>query len=195
MKRSTLLIPLALFLVLAAFLARGLSRDPHEIPSPLVGRQAPLFELPLLQGAQVAQATQVAQPAQVAQGGTGGTFTPATMRGQVWLLNVWASWCGSCREEHPVLMALAKRGELPLIGLDYKDAPADAQRWLARHGDPYRLSVIDRDGRAGMDYGVYGVPETYLIDAQGIIRHKHVGPLTEAVLQERILPMARELGK
>lgn len=182
MKRSTLLIPLALFLVLAAFLARGLSRDPHEIPSPLVGRQAPLFELPQLQTVQANAAP--AGPAM---------FTPASMRGQVWLLNVWASWCASCREEHPVLMAAARRGDVPLIGLDYKDAPADAQRWLAQHGDPYRLSAVDRDGRVGMDYGVYGVPETYLIDAQGIIRHKHIGPLTEAVMQEKILPMVGKL--
>ncbi|NRF71061.1 DsbE family thiol:disulfide interchange protein [Aquincola sp. S2] len=174
MKRY--LIPLALFLALAGFLARGLTRDPHELPSPLIGRQAPLFELPQLQA-------------------TAASFTPASMRGQVWLLNVWASWCGACRQEHPVLMALAKRGDVPLVGLDYKDAPADAQRLLAQHGDPYRLSAVDRDGRAGMDYGVYGVPETYLIDRDGIIRFKQVGPLTEAVLRDKLMPLVKELRK
>jgi cytochrome c biogenesis protein CcmG/thiol:disulfide interchange protein DsbE len=174
MKRY--LIPLALFLALAAFLAMGLTRNPHELPSPLVGRQAPLFELPQL-------APQHA------------TFSPAQMRGKVWLLNVWASWCGSCREEHPVLMDLAKSGRVPLVGLDYKDAPADATQWLREHGDPYLLSALDRDGRAGIDYGVYGVPETYVIDRDGIIRFKQVGPLSDDVLQQKILPLVKELQR
>lgn len=174
MKRY--LIPLALFLALAGFLARGLTRNPHELPSPLVGRQAPVFELPQL-------ASETAK------------FSPVEMRGKVWLLNVWASWCGSCREEHPLLMDLARRGTVPLVGLDYKDAPADARRWLGEHGDPYLLSAVDRDGRAGMNYGVYGVPETYVIDQAGIIRHKHVGPVTDEVLRRKILPLIQELQR
>lgn len=174
MKRF--LIPLALFLALAGFLALGLKRDPREVPSPLVGRPAPEFRLPKLAS-------------------TGAPFSPADMRGQVWLLNVWASWCVSCRQEHPVLMDLARRGVVPLVGLDYKDDGAEAQRWLAQHGDPYLLSAVDRDGRVGIDYGVYGVPETYVIDKAGTIRYKQVGPVSADVLRDRILPLIEELKR
>ena len=175
MKRF--LIPLGLFLALAAFLAVGLTRDPRELPSPLVGRSAPVFTLPQLEPAAVAH------------------FSPRDMRGQVWLLNVWASWCVSCRQEHPVLMDFAKTGLVPLVGLDYKDARADARRWLAEHGDPYLLSAVDLDGRVGIDYGVYGVPETYVIDKAGNIRFKQVGPLTAEAMASKILPLIRELQK
>jgi cytochrome c biogenesis protein CcmG/thiol:disulfide interchange protein DsbE len=175
MKRF--LIPLGLFLALAAFLAVGLTRDPRELPSPLVGRSAPVFTLPRLEPATVAR------------------FSPRDMRGQVWLLNVWASWCVSCRQEHPVLMDFAKTGLVPLVGLDYKDARADARRWLAEHGDPYLLSAVDLDGRVGIDYGVYGVPETYVIDKAGNIRFKQVGPLTAEAMASKILPLIRELQK
>ena len=174
MKRY--LWPLAVFIALVGFLAVGLNLNPREVPSPLVGKQAPAFELPILH-----------QPDK--------RFVPGDMRGKVWLLNVWASWCVSCREEHPLLVELSKKGVLPILGLNYKDKGEDAQRWLKQFGDPYQLSVVDADGRIGIDYGVYGVPETYLIDAEGVIRHKQIGPLTAAVLQQKILPLALALKK
>ena len=117
------------------------------------------------------------------------------MRGKVWLLNVWASWCVSCRQEHPLLLDIARRGEVPLIGLDYKDAVPEARAWLAEHGDPYLLSAVDADGKVGIDYGVYGVPETYVIDQAGIIRYKRVGPLSREALNDTILPLVRQLQK
>lgn len=173
MKRF--LIPLALFVVLAVFLAIGLNRDPHEVPSPLIGKPAPAFNLPQLD----AEAS----------------FGPKDMAGKVWLLNVWASWCVSCREEHPVLVDFARSKLAPLIGLDYKDQRADAKGWLSRFGNPYDLSVIDADGRVGIDYGVYGVPETYVIDKAGVIRFKQIGPVTPEVLQAKIVPLIKELQK
>jgi len=174
MKRF--LIPLGLFLVLAVFLGIGLNRDPREVPSPLIGKPAPAFSLPTL-------------------GAPGKTFGPQDMRGRVWVLNVWASWCVACREEHPVLVEFAKRGVVPIVGLDYKDQPAAAQGWLARLGNPYVLSVLDTDGRVGIDYGVYGVPETYVIDKAGIIRFKQIGPVTAEVLKTKMLPMIQELQR
>lgn len=176
MKRY--LLPLALFLALAVFLGIGLNHDPRELPSPLVGKAAPAFALPRL----VAEG--VAVPAH---------FTPAEMQGKVWLLNVWASWCVSCRQEHPVLMDVARRGVAPLVGLAYKDQPADARRWLAEHGDPYLLSALDVEGRVGIDYGVYGVPETYVIDQAGTVRYKQVGPISADILQTEILPLIERL--
>ncbi|MCL6556583.1 MAG: DsbE family thiol:disulfide interchange protein [Burkholderiales bacterium] len=170
------LIPLVIFAVLVFFLWQGLSRNPREVPSPLVGKPAPAFTLPRLDAPDK-------------------TFSPADMRGKVWLLNVWASWCVSCREEHPVLVDLAKSGDVSIVGLNYKDQPADAQAWLARFGNPYQLSVMDADGRVGIDYGVYGVPETYVIDRQGIIRMKHIGPVTPEVLGTKILPLVAELSR
>ena len=174
MKRF--LWPLAIFLLLVGFLAAGLKLDPREVPSPLVGKPAPAFELPVLQ-----------QPDK--------RFAPADMRGKVWLLNVWASWCESCRDEHPLLVALSKQGTLPILGLNYKDKDADAQRWLKQFGNPYQLSAVDADGRIGIDYGVYGVPETYLIDPQGVIRFKQIGAITPAILEQKILPLAATLKK
>jgi cytochrome c biogenesis protein CcmG/thiol:disulfide interchange protein DsbE len=174
------LVPLVVFIGLVVFLAAGLSRDPHEVPSPLIGRAAPAFDLPRLGGEGDAGAAR---------------FTPADMRGKVWLLNVWASWCVSCREEHPVLLEIARRGDLPLVGLDYKDTLPEARAWLAQHGNPYLLTAVDADGRVGIDYGVYGVPETYLIDQAGTIRFKQIGPLTTEVLAQTILPMAKELRR
>ncbi len=170
------LVPLGLFLVLAVFLAIGLNRDPREVPSPLIGKPAPAFKL-----------EQLADPAQ--------TFSPEDMKGKVWLLNVWASWCVSCRQEHPLLVEFAKRGIAPLVGLDYKDARPDGLGWLRQFGNPYMLSAYDADGRVGIDYGVYGVPETYLIDKAGVIRYKHIGPITEEALAKKIVPMVAELGK
>ena len=174
MKRF--LWPLAIFLLLVGFLAAGLKLNPREVPSPLVGKPAPAFELPLLQ-----------QPEK--------RFSPADMRGKVWMLNVWASWCETCREEHPLLLNLAKQDLMPILGLNYKDKGDDAQRWLKQFGDPYQFSVVDANGRIGIDYGVYGVPETYLIDAEGVIRFKQIGALTPAVMEQKILPLARTLKK
>jgi cytochrome c biogenesis protein CcmG/thiol:disulfide interchange protein DsbE len=174
MKRF--LWPLGLFALLVVFLAVGLTLNPREVPSPLVGKPAPAFELPVLQ-----------QPDK--------RFSPAEMRGKVWLLNVWASWCDTCRDEHPLLVALQKRNVLPILGLNYKDKDAEARRWLAQFGDPYQFSVVDAEGRIGIDYGVYGVPETYLIDAEGVIRLKQIGALTPAILEQKILPLALALQK
>jgi cytochrome c biogenesis protein CcmG/thiol:disulfide interchange protein DsbE len=170
------LVPsLGIFLVLVWFLAKGLGLDPHELPSPLINKPAPAFELPQLEAPQ-------------------GKFSPADMRGKVWLLNVWASWCVSCREEHPVLVALSKTGAVPIYGLNYKDSRDDGMRWLTQFGNPYVLSAFDGDGRVGIDYGVYGVPETYVIDKEGIIRYKQIGPVTPAVLDAKILPLVKELN-
>jgi len=174
MKRF--LLPLAGFLILVVFLAIGLTRDPHDLPSPLKDKPAPAFTLPLLAAADK-------------------SFSPAEMKGKVWLLNVWASWCISCRQEHPVLVEFSKTGRVPVVGLDYKDQVADARNWLARLGDPYLLSAVDADGRVGIDYGVYGVPETYVIDKAGMIRMKHTGPITPESLKTQILPLVAELSK
>ena len=172
--KAKFLIPLILFVVLVGFLAVGLSRDPHELPSPLIGKQAPAFELP-----------QLADPQK--------TFSPESMKGKVWILNVWASWCVACREEHPVLVELGKLQVAPIIGLDYKDKRDDAMAMLARQGNPYVLSAFDANGRVGIDYGVYGVPETYVIDKAGVIRFKHIGPITMELLNKKMIPLLGEL--
>ena len=170
------LIPLILFGVLVAFLAIGLGRDPHEVPSPLINKAAPAFKL-----------AQLKDPSK--------SFTAEEMRGRVWLLNVWASWCISCRDEHPLLIEYAKTGAVPIYGLNYKDRPEDALGWLQELGDPYVLSVSDLDGKVGIDYGVYGAPETYLIDQQGVIRFKQIGPVTPDVWTKNILPLVQELNR
>ena len=174
MKRF--LIPLAAFCVLVIFLAIGLTRDPRDVPSPLKDKPAPAFRLPQLAAAEK-------------------SFSPEDMKGKVWLFNVWASWCVSCRQEHPLLVAFSKEGKVPVVGLNYKDQLADAKNWLARFGDPYLLSAVDADGRVGIDYGVYGVPETYVIDKAGTIRMKHTGPITPESLQKQILPLVAELSR
>ncbi len=168
--------PLVGFVVLLAFLGFGLTLKPSEVPSPLIGRPAPTFTL-----------SQLAQPEQ--------TFSPESMQGQVWLLNVWASWCAACLEEHPFMVDLAKSGVVPIVGLNYKDARNDALDWLRRHGNAYQLSVSDGNGRVGIDYGVYGVPETFIIDKAGVIRYKHIGPITGDTVRNKILPLVRELQK
>lgn len=172
--KAKALIPLALFCGLVAFLAVGLTRDPREIPSPLIDKPAPDFHL-----------TQLHAPDK--------TLSLADMKGQVWLLNVWASWCVACREEHPVLMQFAQQQVLPIIGLNYKDKVEDGLAWLKQGGDPYTTSIVDADGRVGIDYGVYGVPETFLIDRQGRIRYKQIGPVTQEVIDKLLLPKIREL--
>jgi cytochrome c biogenesis protein CcmG/thiol:disulfide interchange protein DsbE len=172
--RVRLLIPLAVFMALAAFLLAGLFRNPTEVPSPLINKPAPDFDLPRLD-----------EP--------NGKISSKDMAGKVWLLNVWASWCVSCRAEHPVLMELSHQNLVPIYGLNYKDRREDALGWLRDFGNPYVTNAVDRDGRVGMDYGVYGVPETYVIDAHGVIRYKQIGPITPDVLQGKILPLIREL--
>ena len=166
--------PLAIFLILVVFLGIGLKLNPREVPSPLIGKPAPAFTLPLLHDPDK-------------------TFSQKDAAGKVWILNVWASWCAPCREEHPLWVEMAKSKNVPIYGLNYKDKRADSIAWLQRYGDPYVLSVTDAQGRIGIDYGVYGVPETYVIDKQGVIRFKHVGPVTPAVLQEKILPLVAQL--
>jgi cytochrome c biogenesis protein CcmG/thiol:disulfide interchange protein DsbE len=169
-------IPLAVFILLAAFLAVGLTRDPREVPSPFIGKPAPAFKLEQLHDQKLA-------------------FTPEDMKGKVWMLNVWASWCVSCRVEHPLLVDLAKAKIVPVIGLAYKDKRDDGLAWLKTNGDPYNLSIVDQDGRVGIDFGVYGVPETFVIDKAGIIRYKQIGPLTADALKQTILPLVRELQR
>ncbi len=174
MKRLWFLVPLFAFFALAAILAVGLKRDPREIPSPLIDKPAPRFALPRLD-----------EP--------GKTIGLDDLRGKVWVLNVWASWCVACREEHPLLVEFAKKRLVPVYGLDYKDERADAQAWLARFGNPYAASLSDSEGRVGIDFGVYGVPETFVIDASGVIRLKHIGPLTADVLANKIEPLLKKL--
>ena len=188
--------PLIGFVVLVVLLAVGLNLNPRDVPSPLVGKPAPMFSL-----------ARIDAPQQ--------NFSPKEMLGKVWLLNVWSTWCVSCRQEHPVLVQMAKSKTVTLVGLNYKEVRGDgaidsdkmsaeaetqlalerANAWLARHGNPYELSVLDLDGRVGIDYGVYGVPETYLIDKAGIIRMKHTGPISPDVFSTRILPLVAELSK
>jgi cytochrome c biogenesis protein CcmG/thiol:disulfide interchange protein DsbE len=184
------------FAGLVALLAIGLGLNPRDVPSPLVGKPAPAFTL-----------ARLAEPEK--------TFSPKDMQGKVWLMNVWASWCVSCRQEHPVLVDFSKKVDVPLIGLNYKEVRGDggfdmskmpaeeekklawqrANKWLAEHGDPYTLTVMDLDGRVGIDYGVYGVPETYVIDKAGVIRMKHTGPITPESLSKKIMPLLAELNK
>ena len=167
--------PLGIFLILLVFLGIGLRRDPQEIPSPFIGKAAPTFML-----------TQLESPQK--------SFSPRDMQGQVWLLNVWASWCTSCREEHPELLAFAKQAGVPIVGLNYKDSRNDGQRWLSRFGNPYQVSAFDSDGRVGIDYGVYGVPETFVIDKHGVVRLKHTGPITPEVIRGKLLPLLKALS-
>jgi len=176
MRALRFIVPLAIFLILVAFLGVGLSRDPREVPSPLINKAAPAFDLERLHE-------------------SGKRLSAADLKGQVWLMNVWASWCVSCRVEHPLLMQLAKANVVPIIGLDYKDKPDDGRAWLTQNGNPYTTSIVDFDGRVGIDYGVYGVPETFVVDKQGVIRYKQIGPVTVEALEQKILPLVRELQK
>lgn len=175
MKSLRFIIPLGLFGLLVFFLWRGLALDPRAVPSPLIDKPAPAFAL-----------TRLDDPAQ--------TIRRDDMLGKVWLLNVWASWCVACREEHPTLVAFSRTKTLPIIGLNYKDQRSDGLGWLKQFGDPYDASIFDRDGRVGIDFGVYGVPETFLIDKRGFIRFKHIGPLTPEVIQTRIQPLVQKLN-
>ena len=169
------LLPLGIFIVLVIFLGIGLTLDPKEVPSPLIGKPAPQFSLPQLHAPDK-------------------TFSPEQMKGKVWLLNVWASWCVSCRQEHVFLSEFARTGVVEVIGLDYKDEPEDGKKWLSQLGNPYVLSIIDKEGTAGLDWGVYGVPETFVIDKKGVVRHKQTGPVDPDILESVILPLVQTLN-
>ncbi len=167
-------LPLGIFIALVVLLGLGLTMDPKRVPSPLIGKPAPAFTLPILHDQQ-------------------SSFSPSDYKGQVWILNVFASWCVSCRAEHRVVKKLAAMNLVKIVGLDYKDEPTDGRRWLAQLGDPYTVSVIDYKGLAGIDWGVYGVPETFIIGKDGIIKHKHIGPISEQSLQDEIIPLLKSL--
>jgi cytochrome c biogenesis protein CcmG, thiol:disulfide interchange protein DsbE len=168
------LIPLAIFVVLAIFLGRGLTLDPKEIPSPLIDKPAPVFSL-----------SQLDKPGEM--------IGTEQLRGQVWILNVWASWCVACRDEHPILVEFSKTNTVPIYGLNYKDKREPALNWLQQLGNPYTASIFDEQGRVGIDFGVYGVPETFVIDKQGVIRYKKTGPVTQETIETKILPLVKKL--
>jgi cytochrome c biogenesis protein CcmG/thiol:disulfide interchange protein DsbE len=175
MKHVRYLVPMGILLVLLYFLRAGLTLNPKEVPSPLIGKPAPAFSLPRLDQPEL-------------------RISRDDMRGQVWMLNVWASWCVACRQEHPLLVQYAKQAKVPIYGLNYKDERAAGMKWLADFGDPYTVSISDRDGRVGIDFGVYGVPETFVIDREGVIRYKQIGPLTPEVLRDTIEPLIKQLN-
>ena len=175
MRALKFLIPLLVFATIAWFLMQGLGKDPRELPSPLIGKPAPAVSLPPLAG-------DAGQP-----------WSPEQMRGKVWLLNVWGSWCAGCKVEHPVLLEIARQGIAPIVGIAWKDRPEDAGAWLRRLGDPYAVNVLDRDGRAAIEWGVYGAPETFVIDRDGVVRDKIVGALTPESVSQRIVPLVRRL--
>jgi len=175
MKSLRFIIPLGLFALLVFFLWRGLALDPRKVPSPLIDKPAPAFALTRLDDAAK-------------------TIARDDMLGKAWMLNVWASWCVACREEHPTLVAFSRTKAVPLIGLNYKDTRPEGLSWLSRFGDPYDASIFDQDGRVGIDFGVYGVPETFVIDKKGVIRFKHIGPLTPEIVQTRIQPLLKALN-
>ena len=168
-----LILPLLLFIIVVGFLFKGLYLDPHEVPSPLINKPAPFFKAPLLND-------------------TSKSFSATDMKGKVWMLNMWASWCAACKDEHPLLVEMKQHG-LPIYGMAYKDTDADAQAVLNEMGDPYVITATDADGKIGIDYGVYGVPETYIIDKAGIIRYKQIGQITPTALRDKILPLLKEL--
>lgn len=166
------MLPLAVFLGLAVMLGLGLQRDPRALESALLDQPVPIFDLPLLDD-------------------QGARLTPQTLRGKVWLLNVWASWCAPCRQELPILVEMSRKDQIAIYGLNYKDQSSKAQALLRVAGNPYVASAVDADGRVGMDFGIYAVPETFVIDAQGRVRYRHLGPVTQQVWEEKIMPVVR----
>ena len=174
MRAWRFVLPLTVFVVVVLFLWKGLSLNPREIPSPLIDKSVPAFTLPQLHAPEK-------------------TLSAAELKGQVWLLNAWGSWCVSCRLEHPLLMQLARSGQVPIYGLNMKDQREDAIAWLQKFGDPYKASVSDLAGRIAIDFGVYGAPETFVIDKHGVIRHKQIGPITPEALRDTILPLIKQL--
>ncbi len=167
-------IPLGIFVLMVGLLGYGLTLDPKRVPSPLIDKPAPPFSLARLHQPE----TRVSQN---------------DFMGQVWVLNVWASWCVSCRAEHKVISRLAAMNLSKIIGLNYKDQSADAKRWLQQFGDPYSASLMDQDGRVGIDWGVYGVPETFIIGKDGLIKYKHIGPVTDESLEAEVIPALKAL--
>jgi cytochrome c biogenesis protein CcmG/thiol:disulfide interchange protein DsbE len=175
-RRLTYFIPIAVFAVIAVAFAVGLTLNPREIPSALIGKPVPEFALPPVQGRSLGLSSE-------------------DLRGEVSIVNVWASWCAECKREHPVLMDLARRHVVALHGLNYKDRPDAAQAWLDGLGDPYTRNGADRDGRVAIDWGVYGVPETFVVDRRGRIAYKHIGAMTERLVAEKILPLVEDLRR
>ena len=167
-------IPLGIFALMIGLLGYGLTLDPKKVPSPLIDKAAPDFKLSRLHQPEI-------------------QISKNDFMGQVWVLNVWASWCVSCRAEHVVITRLAEMDLSPIVGLNYKDQPADAKRWLQQLGDPYAVSLMDSDGRVGIDWGVYGVPETFVIGKDGLIKYKHIGPVTNESLEADIIPVLKQL--
>ena len=165
-------LPLVIFAVLAGLLAYGLTLDPRRVPSVLIGKPVPAFELPLLNKS--------------------GTLSSNDLRGEISLINAWASWCVACRSEHQLVTELSRSG-LKVYGLNYKDESDDAKRWLNRLGDPYFVNAVDRDGHVGIEFGVYGTPESFLIDHNGIIRHKVIGPITPSVVNDELIPLIQKI--
>jgi cytochrome c biogenesis protein CcmG/thiol:disulfide interchange protein DsbE len=173
-KRWVYLMPLGLFVVLMGFFFYGLGLNPKLIPSPLIGQPTPEFALPKLSNSDE-------------------LFKHADLKGEVSLLNIWATWCTSCRQEHPVLMKIAQSKQVPIYGLYYKDAPELGKKWLTEHGNPYIENAVDEDGKVGIEWGAYGTPETFIIDQQGIIRHKHIGPISWRKWETELLPLINAL--
>ncbi|MCG7965647.1 MAG: DsbE family thiol:disulfide interchange protein [Candidatus Thiodiazotropha taylori] len=167
-------VPLIVFGIIAAFLYKGLGMNPREIPSPLIGKSIPEFSLPSVESAQT-------------------MINDQNLKGKIYLLNVWATWCVSCRAEHDTLVHLARSGKVEIVGLNWKDERVKAQAWLQQLGDPYTVNIFDQKGRTAIDLGVYGAPETFLVDDDGIIHYKHAGPLTLGVFNETLLPMINDL--
>lgn len=176
MKYLRFTLPLLVFLGLVWFLFQGLYLDPKEVPSPLIDKPAPAFALERLDA-------------------PGSNIRREDMLGKVWMLNVFASWCVACREEHPLLVEFSRMKLLPIYGLNYKDERPAGMKWLSTFGNPYEASLFDHDGRVGIDYGVYGVPESFLIDAKGVIRYKQIGPFTADVIQSKLIPLVQQLQK
>jgi cytochrome c biogenesis protein CcmG/thiol:disulfide interchange protein DsbE len=172
--RRLRLWPLAIFLALGVLLGVGLTLNPREIPSPLLDKPVPPFKLAPVKGRTLGLAS-------------------ADLRGEVSIVNVFASWCVECRAEHPLWMQLGAQKLVPIHGLNYKDKPDDASNWLAELGDPYTRTGADLDGRVGIDWGVYGVPETFVVDKRGVIRDKIIGPVNPKIVQQRLLPLVRRL--
>lgn len=175
-SRFGYLVPAVLFVALLVLLAVGLTRDPRLVPSPLIGKSTPEFDLPPLPG-------------------RSDGLSNADLANKVSLVNVFASWCLACRDEHPLFMQMQAQGILPIQGINYKDRPQDAERWLAQLGDPYTRIGADRDGRASIEWGVYGVPESFLVDGNNRIVYKHIGAVTPQALKEIILPLVEELRR
>ena len=169
MKALKFLLPLIVFLGITGLFYSTLDRNTRLVPSPLINKAAPEFSLPALSDAQ-------------------SILSPATFKGKPWILNIWASWCRECRIEHPLFNQMAHQYDFEIVGLNYKDQLDDAKQWLQQFGDPFSTTIFDQQGTAGLDWGVYGVPETFLIDPNGIIRYKHVGPINPQIVQEVIVP-------